>query len=429
MRNSRQFLVASTWMRLTISLLTCGHQLCAVDRPVEFKDSQTGQSASIETRKISPSISQGTGPTPTFFEGQWGKLGVRELILEIPDAHAALCEELETWKSGTEWKFNCDIGTVARILRNSGLNESIIATLTNPPFFQDRMGITTILPPDEILLDLTPQMRSLLYPQIGLPVRENKFQNATQFISGGFPRLAKTPSGLSKQTFDLINHLTYSKKGGGLYFSDLMLALSKAANDEERFRIVKSIAREISLHAWLELSDESDREAILSYWSAGERNQTGRTTLEAILENPEIRRLDLVHILPSLPKRLIHTYPAREEGLGNDMPDCFATAFSFFSNSMSPRMLDSESVLEIHSERYERATAPWKLGDVMMIQAPDGQWVHACNFVAGEILLTKNGQSSNSPWVFQTINEVLSNYLVDQSMQAFFFRLKPGFLE
>ena len=126
---------------------------------------------------------------------------------------------------------------------------------------------------------------------------------------------------------------------------------------------------------------------------------------------------------------MINTYPDPEEGLGNDMPDCFATAFNFFSNSLPPRMLDAGSVLEIHNERYERATAPWQFGDVLMIRAPDGNWIHACNFIAGEILLTKNGRSNNRPWVFQTINEVLSSYLVDRSIQAFFFRLKPEFRE
>lgn len=416
-------------MLLSIPIFACVHQLAAVDRPAEPTKFQIEPPTSIENRKIVPSVSQGKGLAPTFYEGRWGKLRVRELTLEAPDAHVALCEELDTWKSGTEWEFHCDIGRVTQILRDSGLRGNIVTTLTNPPFVKYRIGTTTILPPDDLLLALTPRMRSRLYPQIGLPVRENKFQNATPFISGGFTRMTEIPSGLSAQTVDLINHLTYSKSGGGLFFSDLKFALSKAANDDERVRIAKSIGREISHHAWLELSESSDREAILAYWRAGEKNQAGRTTLEAILENPKITRLDLVHILPPLPKRMINTYPDREEGLGNEMPDCFATAFSFFANSLSPRLLDSESVAEIYKERYDRATAPWQFGDLLMIQAPDGQWIHACNYIAGEILFTKNGRSNNRPWVFQPINEVLSSYLVDQGIQAFFFRLKPGFSE
>ncbi len=416
-------------MLLGVLLLSCQHHLGAVDRPAKSIEIQKSQPAPVETREIVPSISQGTGPGPTFFEGRWGRLGVRELTLEMPDKHVAVCPELETWKLGTQWEFHCDVASVARILRESGFSESNIATLTNPPFVEYGIETTTLLPPDELILALTPQVRSVLYPQIGLPVRENLFQNARPFPSGGFPRLAEVPSGLSTPTIDLISHLTYSKNGGRLYFSDLKLVLSRAADDRERIRIVKSIGREISHHAWLELSENSDREAILDYWSGGGRNHAGGVTLEAILENPGIRRLDLVHVLPALPRRMINTYPDPEEGLGNDMPDCFATAFNFFSNSLPPRMLDAGSVLEIHNERYERATAPWQFGDVLMIRAPDGNWIHACNFIAGEILLTKNGRSNNRPWVFQTINEVLSSYLVDKSIQAFFFRLKPGFRE
>ncbi len=426
MRSSRHFRIGRLWTLLSIHAFACAHDLRAVDRAAEL---QIEKAASIETRRIVSSMNQGTGHTPTYFEGMWGRLGVRELMLEIPDAHVAFGKELETWKSGTKWEFYCDHGTVKQILRQSGLSGNTITELTSPPFVAYQAGVTVISPPDDLILALTPEMRSVLYPQIGRPTKENKFQNASQFISGGFPRLAQTPTGLSMQMIDLINHLTYTKKGGGLYFSDLKLVLSNAADESERVRIVKSIGREISLHAWLDLSEGSDREAILDYWSAGERNQTGRIALEAILENPGIHRLDLVQILPPVAKRMINTYPDREEGLGNDMPDCFATAFSFFSNSLPPRMLDGESVAEIHKERYERAIAPWQFGDVLMVQAPDGQWIHACNFIAGEILFTKNGRSNNRPWVFQTINEVLSTYLVDQRVQAFFFRLKPGLRE
>lgn len=412
-------------MLLCLHLLGCAHQLAALERTAALID-QPGLSA---TGKAVSSLNGGNSAAPVVYEGSWGKVGVRELTLEIPDANLAYSKELQTWRSGTLWEFYNNIATVTQILRDSGLNESDIATLTSAPCSEYRDGATILRPPDDVIIGMSPQTRARLYPRIGLPVRDNKFQNAVPFISGGFPRLAEVPSGLSPETIDLICRLSYAKRGGGLYFSDWKLVLSRAADDAERLRIIKSITREISLHASLELSEYTDRRAVLDYWGAGGRNQAGRTALEAILENREIRHLDLVHLLPPVAKRLINTYPEREEGLGDDMPDCFATAFSFFSNALPPRMLDGESVLEIHRERYERATAPWQFGDVLMIQSSQGQWIHACNFIAGEILFTKNGRSNNRPWVFQTTNDVLSSYLVDERIQAFFFRLKPEFRE
>jgi len=56
-----------------------------------------------------------------------------------------------------------------------------------------------------------------------------------------------------------------------------------------------------------------------------------------------------------------------------------------------------------------------------------GNWIHACNDIAGDIVLTKNGRGLSRPWVFQRLDEMLRNYLWTDGITATFFRLKPSF--
>ena len=109
-----------------------------------------------------------------------------------------------------------------------------------------------------------------------------------------------------------------------------------------------------------------------------------------------------------------------------ETPDCFWTSFSFFSDEPTDRYFDF--VGHILEERYERAERPLQMGDLVLVFDSDtGRWIHACNYVAGDLVFTKNGRSFGRPWVIQPMREVVEGYLVSERLSVSFFRLRPQF--
>lgn len=393
----------------------------------DFEDSVSKVPTTSETRMIEATTSQGVNSGVLISTGEWGKLHSSELILEPPDLHVRPNSEMLKWTEGTVWSFEQDLPSVIRILQHAGLDEYTISTLTSPPFLAQGIGRIEIRPPDSVILELSPQTRNMLYPHLGSTAKTNYFRFPIRLMSGGYARMSQSPTGLSANMEDLISRLCYVKEGGAVHISDIRFLFSQAENEAERLRIIKTLSRETSLNSWLDLSRPLNKESLVSYWSANGKNPGAITILDAVLESPEIDRIELVHLLPPVAKKLLHTYAEPEQGVGTHLPDCHSTSFSFFSNSLPPRMLDS--VGAVANERYVRATKPWQFGDVILIKDADGNWVHACNYIAGEIVFTKNGQSLGRPWVLQTFNEVFASYMENSRMQAFFFRLKPEYRE
>ena len=102
------------------------------------------------------------------------------------------------------------------------------------------------------------------------------------------------------------------------------------------------------------------------------------------------------------------------------------TALSFFSDEPPPRFLDSVDLAL--DERYERATRPWKLGDVLVLSDPNtGEIVHACNYIAADIVFTKNGITATRPWVLARLSEVMTEYLMSERLSGSFYRLKAEY--
>ena len=136
--------------------------------------------------------------------------------------------------------------------------------------------------------------------------------------------------------------------------------------------------------------------------------------------------LDIVHLMPPVPRGLLNSFPRSEMSVGDEPPDCFSTSMSFFAGEPPSRHLDA--IWHVFDERYEKARQPWQFGDLVLMRDPDtSEMLHACNYIAADIVFSKNGSDPMRPWVLARLRDVMQEYLIHERLSASFYRLKPEF--
>lgn len=360
--------------------------------------------------------------------GPWGDVDYFPLILEPSDFYTQLSTDLKTWPDGTVWRLEAPGPMEAKdILAESGLDENIASMLVDQfGALNSQSGYFEIRPPEEIILGLSADQRRTLYPKFHPQHNSNPFFGPFALPVQGILSLADARSGVHPDLLNLIHSLSY-RQGNPFMFADISYVLSKAKDDEERFRILKVVSRERSFAARLHLDQTSNLEELTAYWSSGGRNRDISSILESVVKTKGVKKLDIVHLFPPVPRKLIHTFPSPfGEGVGSDLPDCYWTSYSFFNNDPPDRHLDF--VDHVFQERYEKAQKPLQFGDLIMIfDESKGTYVHACNLIADNLVFTKNGKSMGRPWVISLLEDVANSYLQSDKITITFHRLKPQY--
>ncbi|MCB1236204.1 MAG: hypothetical protein KDM91_14130 [Verrucomicrobiae bacterium] len=358
--------------------------------------------------------------------GPWGDLEYYVVNLEPPDNLIGTARDIDAHVEGTVWKFVAHTPEMtADTLTDAGLAPDAVARLTGDDHLRVNGAIVEIRPPEDLVESLAPQIRARLYPRIGRDIEGNVFRNFYLIPPGGIRSLAGADSGLSDRTLDLIERLTYPVEGVRA-FSDIALAMRRAADETERRRILKTLLREKSFALRLKVSSAAEIEDVARYWTARGRNLDVLPMLKTIAINSEVQYLDIVHLLPPTPRKLIHTYPRRTMSVGWETPDCYWTAFNFFAYAPSNRHFDAAVFASQIQDRYEPATKPWQLGDLVLISDADtGKAIHVCSYIADNLVLTKNGKGFYRPWVVSPLFEVTASYARVKRLAVHFLRQKP----
>ena len=372
--------------------LLTGLVLCFLTS-VSSAQSVSGDS-DVEPVKFSFDIQQGR-------PGPWGDLEYFPMILEPADFYVSLNTDLKNWPAGTVWGFEATAAAeVFRILLDSGLDRDLATRLTGPDFLtkNETTGYLEIRPPEDVIIQLSSNQRRLLYPQLKPDNDLNCFARPFSLHPDGILVYPGEKSGVSSELVSLVEKMSYrgqllKHQGPPNRFSDINLALKKARDDRERWNLIKTISRDVTLSTRLKISDQSDFLTLSNYWSAGGRNKEILPLLKSVAETEGAETLDIVHLLPPTPRKLLHTYPLPDrEGIGNELPDCFWSAFSFFGDAPSSRHLDT--TIHVFDERYLQIPPPYQLGDLILIYDKENdQILHACNYLADDLVFTKNGQS------------------------------------
>ncbi|MEM0898030.1 MAG: hypothetical protein AAGJ79_14230 [Verrucomicrobiota bacterium] len=353
--------------------------------------------------------------------GPWGNLEYYETYLKPPEW---LLDSLQWPRDTTRWIFpGLTPAQAKQALMEVTLPEDSLGWIESPGGSQVVEGGCFLFPPENFLLGMSPFMRaraaSLLsrWPQ-------NFIHWDPIIVSTSDPKGWFSGAGISEKTASLAASLSYLR-GKLLVFSDIPLVLSKTESEEERTAFTRVIGKQKTLVLRLRMGAGSDVEQISNYWSSNHRREDVVSILEGVMESGEVELLDIVHLMPPLPRKLLYTYPMPEGRKTGEMPDCYWTALNFFNFVPREDFLDVHQFEERLAAEYVQVGQPLQLGDIVVIKHTEtGNTLHAASYVAEEIVFTKNGQHPARPWILMRYRDMVDLYLTEGKLNLEFYRKK-----
>lgn len=375
------------------------------------------------THEPQPATIGEAGPVWHSRPGPWGSLDIRGIYLEAPDGRV---DGLRQPSSTTGWNFpGASEASLTALFEAAGLSKEDQARLLNPSRILQHEHVLTLFPEPAILTGMTLAQRSVIYSELAKSTL-NPMHESPAYVTGNRVDDWLHQAQLTDPQKDMLHQLLW-KDGDLLAFSDVSLLLTLATSDAEVLHIFKFMTRVRALVVHLNLPQGADLQPLAHYWTASGLSIEGLPLLtsEAASGQPSCS-IDITHLLPPIPRRLLYTYPTLASAASGRLPDCQWTAFNFFNAEPHEYYLDSRLTVARLREAYEPVEPPFKYGDILELVTKDGDAVHGCVYIADDIVFTKNGDGMIRPWVLMWLSDVENLYLREAGMKIIGRRLKPA---
>jgi hypothetical protein len=350
----------------------------------------------------------------TCSPGPWGQLEYVTITLEIPKVWTSI----DAYTGApTRWFFGgMSPEQVVEVLRSAGLGNPQIEALMSSAEANPGRGIY-LTPPESTILDLDPKARSYIYSVLAKFPENPAIREPQRYLTVNFNRWLDE-STLPPEAVSIIRKLTI-QRGRISLFSDVRLALSTLSSFPEKQKLLQLLSRQTTLMPTLNITPESDIEALARYWSAGARQDETLALMESLKRAPRGGQIDVVYLLPPFVRERIYTYPRKTQP---PYPDCHYTSMNFFNAEADEQFMDMSYVHGAVLKDYALVKDSFQLGDLILFRKPDDEVVHACNFIADDIVFTKNGQSRGRPWVLMHMQDVLDMYSAGDALNMVVLR-------
>ncbi len=382
-------------------------------------------------------LAQGTGVTDPAAQastpsqltvgpaGRWGQLEYFPVYLEAADS---LIEKFPLPSTRTRWAFPITAkATLPDLLKSAGLSAEFVTALMGSDSLVEAGEYIYVFPPQPMLEALPQEQRAVVYAELRkLPTNEYHYEPVlitTNDVDGWF-----RGSDLRPQSIALIKQMSY-KRGDTLAFSDLSTLINHASGEAEARNILKACTRTRGYVASLRINKQSDIKGIVDYWSTGLslRRKDIEPLLKSVQDTVGATDVDLMHILPPLPRKLLLSYPDVSMGKDGMMPDCHWTSLNFFNYEAQPYLLDSRLATTAVLERFVPVGEPYSYGDILFfLDAKTGDAFHSCVYLADGLVFSKNGRNLLSPWVITTVEDLKKVYLYDGNGRVQAYRNKQS---
>jgi hypothetical protein len=353
----------------------------------------------------------------------WGRLQIEQITLERPDR---LFGDVDAYFETTvPWDFGeTPLASIAGLFKSIELAESQRAWLLDEGNWKVEEGARLITPPIELLLNLTPSGRSQIYSFLaripGNPFKNDPFKIATNFAHAWF-----VDAGVGVETERLIRSLTYLR-GPMLCFSDPGLLADRIPAGERR-PVLKALSRMPAQRAFLRIARGDDLGAVTNYWNTGGRIGSMLPLLDSLRQSPAGGSIDLGYLLPRFCHERLYAFPDRSSNRDADLEDCFWTALNFLRHPPEQRFLDVAARLRYLQDQYVPVNGEPVLGDLLVLYDANQTPIHACVYIAKDVVFTKNGATAFSPWVLMAYRDMFAYYSMDEvpTMKALRSRKRP----
>ena len=357
--------------------------------------------------------------TPVITIGPWGMLEVYELVTEPPrdfiklDLFPLLDEQwLFKGLSRDQLAVFLDGAELPRATR-----DALLATAVNDPDTGWK-----IRPADALILNLTPNSRHIIYSELA------KFQeNVRQYDPFVFnpAKLNKwiVESALRAETKKLLCSLIYPR-GNRVLLADIVPLLRGIPDDAEKYILLDLLLRRTSYLLKLRVPADADLKAMTEYWGAYGRKDDVEPLFRSLSGLTTGNSSGIGILLPAFAKQRLHIYPPETHDPALRHRDCHWTTLNFFNDTPDDRFSDGEIVRQTLASEYQTVQSELRLGDVALMQTPEGKVVHSCVYIAGDYYFTKNGPSHISPWIFERLNDIKESFPGYEKLAVVHYRLK-----
>jgi hypothetical protein len=360
--------------------------------------------------------------------GPWGRLQCYYFYLEAPDS---VVSRTSTPDTQPRWRIpEAQLSAFETLISLTELPDELVSALFNPRNLIRRSGTANLFPSSQLIESLTITDRKKVYESLAqYPL--NEYYEYPIVFSGGSVEAWARDSGLRPELVTAISLLSYPR-GEALAFSDIPLLLGLAESNSEALFIKKKLTRTRTLIARLEVNPDSPVQDMLDYWATGLnlRRKELEPLFQATSTAPGIGHIDLLHLLPALPRKLLYTYPGDGFTTHIRFPDCHWTTLNFFNFTAQDYYLDSHLASSAVLENFQEVQPPYRFGDVLMFINAAGNAFHSCIYVADDLVYTKNGANPLVPWTLMELKDMHSMYNLDLGKGVILgYRHKAGRLE
>jgi hypothetical protein len=213
----------------------------------------------------------------------------------------------------------------------------------------------------------------------------------------------------------LLRSLTFTNLGGAICIVDLDV-LQRTFTSNEFHRVFESLYSEPCLLMDLRVNSASDVEALAKYWGRGGREVTILPVLRSLARRPGGGSINIAQLLPPFAQSRLYTFSPPTTNAPASGPDCFWTAMNFFKLQPDPGFSNFQYALDVLNRNYSEASGPRRFGDLLLLLDERRQAIHACVYVADDVVFTKNGADFLQPWTLMKIADMMARYATDQRL-------------
>ena len=367
----------------------------------------------LHRRKAPATKSAATSP--------WGRLVITPITLEWPanwiPANVRIEKEVRWVFAGKSKQ------EVEGILDRSGLDPEQRRTLSTSSAWVEASGGWEVYPPNKLVEGLTDGQREALHRVLVPNQRNVGDQFPFRIEVGEFESWLKE-SGLSESKQDLIRRIAVSD-GDYVSIYDLPLLFVGASPDETRL-LLQALGRVATYLVKLRVEPGEETGTLIDYWSHGGRGRELEPLLDSMSRTPTGAEINISFFLPSFARERLYVYPPPA---APDAPvrveDCFWTAMNFFNEEPDDELLNTNVVRQRFLNDYFKIEDAWHLGDLVALYDKNANVFHVCNYIADDIVLTKNGRTANAPCVLMKIADLKRSYAAYDPIQILVMRRKP----
>lgn len=354
--------------------------------------------------------------------GPWGDVEYYDTYLEAPDA---LLKRLTLPSEQTVWSFpGYTEARVIEVFEKADLTIAQLNSLGHRSRWSVIGGHIRVFPESSTVESLSPKSRLSIYNELARWPENPLHRDPIVFDRSDLSRTLDR-SDLPGDLIDRISRLVY-QSGNITLFSDFPLLLQKLTHPRFERQLVRVFTRSRTLIVRLHIGAESNLEELAEYWTAHQRHRRSLPLIRAIALTEGIERLDIAHFLPQSPRGQLYTYPSMADvSTEGRAPDSLWSAVNFFTIEPIPIYLDSPDALEKFQRLFKPSTQSWEFGDVLLLHRHDSkQALHACVYIADDIVYTKPNPSFYSPWIMSRLSDVIDyNIRADARVEITSYRL------